>query len=91
MKTIRTEYIEPVYVETIPDKMEQGKIYISKKYQTSIHLCLCGCGEQTVLPLDSSMWILDDSNGKVTLMPSILQRGGCKSHYIITNGRANFV
>lgn len=99
MKTLRKEKIEPVFMthfskeDFLPPKeeMEQGKIYISEKYETSNHLCLCGCGEQTVLPLKNDGWALYNTNGKITITPSILQRNGCKSHYIITDGIANFV
>ena len=91
MKTLRKEKIQPIYVEFIPEFLEYGKIYISKEYSTSTHLCLCGCGEKCVLPLTESEWILEDFQGIITLKPSILQRFNCKSHYIITNGIANFI
>ena len=94
MKTIRKETIEPVYAnEFLPEKeqMQQGKIYISKKYNASSHLCLCGCGNECYLPFDENEWELTDNNGKITISPSILQRFNCKSHYIIQNGIANFV
>jgi hypothetical protein len=92
MRTIMKVPIEPVYVEFIPTDLEECKIYISKKYNTSSHLCLCGCKELTVLPLMKGEWSLNDSNGKVTLTPSIGNyQLPCKSHYIITNNVANFV
>jgi hypothetical protein len=93
MKTLRQEKIEPISIDEIPnkEKMEQGKIYVSEKYHTSNHLCLCGCGEETVLPLNEDMWTFKNENGMVTMTPSILQRSECQSHYIITNGIANFV
>ncbi len=99
MKTIRKENIEPIYAshlndgDFLPEKddLEQGKIYISEKYQTSKHLCLCGCGELTVLPFGRDGWKLYNTNGKITITPSILQRFACKSHYIIRDGVANFV
>lgn len=93
MKTIRTEKIDPVYMKTFPKKedMKQGEIYISEEYQTSNHLCLCGCGEQCPLPMGVEGWKHKLENSKITIMPSIQQRFTCKSHYIITNGKANFV
>lgn len=94
MKTVRQEIVEPIYVEEyLPSKseMKQGKIYISKQYNGSSHLCLCGCGEECYLPIKKGEWSLTDNNGKITITPSILQRFDCKSHYIITNGKANFV
>lgn len=94
MKTIKKVEIEPVYVdEFLPNKNEMkfGKMYISVKYNGSNHLCLCGCGTECYLPLNKDGWHLTDNNRKITLTPSILQRFDCRSHYIITNGIANFV
>lgn len=94
MKTIKQVEVTPVYVEFIPEHrlMEEGKIYISKKYSTANHRCLCGCGEQTVTPLIPGEWRLTENNDKISLSPSISNyQMPCKSHYIITNNKANFV
>lgn len=95
MKTIRTETIEPVYVgeNSLPKKenMGQGKIYISRVYNASNHLCLCGCGVECYLPLTEDGWNITESEKGISVTPSILQRFDCKSHYIITNSKANFV
>lgn len=93
MKTIKKVEITPVYVELCPpkDKMEQGVIYVCREYHGSSHLCLCGCGVECYLPLKENEWTLTDNNGKITMTPSILQRFDCKSHYVITNGIANFM
>lgn len=96
MKTLKKVEIEPVYVETMPDyvSFEEGKVYISEKYNVSIHRCLCGCGEKTVLPLHPiTGWVLTkNSAGKVSFTPSVGNfQIPCKSHYIITNNVANFV
>lgn len=94
MKTIRQEYISPEYVdEFIPPKgeMRPGIIYISLRYRASSHLCLCGCGHECYLQFKDGEWNLVDNGSKITITPSIQQRFECKSHYIITNGKANFV
>ena len=101
MKTIRKVEITPVFVETVPEHTEmiEGEIYISKKYGSSSHRCLCGCGELTVLPLECYVdgkdfgWHLKETaNGKVSFTPSVGNyQLPCKSHYIITNNIANFV
>ena len=80
--------IKPVYCETIPQDLEEGKIYISKKFGLAIHLCACGCRGKTVTPLNQ--WKLQDNNGSVTLRPSIGNWAGEKpyhAHYFITNGK----
>lgn len=96
MRTIRKVGVNPKYVTYIPEvsDMEHGVIYISLKYKSAQHLCLCGCGNQTVTPLNGNGWqlIVNDSNDKISLTPSIGNyQFPCKSHYIITNGVANFV
>ena len=93
MKTLNKVSLELVHVEFIPEQhnMKFGKLYYSKDYNTTNHLCPCGCGMQTPIPTNKDGWTIEIKNGKVTMMPSILQRLGCKSHYIITNGIANIV
>jgi hypothetical protein len=93
MKTLKKVEIEPVFVEFVPDVLEENKIYISEEYKCAIHNCLCGCGEKTVMPLYSNGWnLIKESNGKVSFTPSVGNYNfQCKSHYIITNNVANFV
>ena len=59
---------------------------------TSVHLCLCGCGNLAVTPLTTTGWFLTDVDNKITLTPSILNKN-CpnKSHYILQKNVANFV
>lgn len=97
MKTIKQVEIEPVFIDGyMPafETMEENKIYISEEYGTSIHRCLCGCGEKTVLPLNPvSGWnLIKHEGGKVSFTPSVGNfQFPCKSHYIITKNKANFV
>jgi len=92
MKTIKQVTITPEFVKFIPEQMEPGILYISKEYGCANHLCLCGCGTQTVTPLGDGMWSLIESGDKVSLTPSIYNyQIPCKSHYIITKNVANFV
>jgi hypothetical protein len=90
MKTLRKVELTHEIVETVPEVLEQNKIYISFTYRTAIHLCLCGCGNQAVTPLTKDWWNLSLEGGKVTMKPSILNRN-CPNHYhyIITNSVAN--
>lgn len=90
MKTIRKIEIVPMFVEYIPEELEQNIIYISKEYRTAVHLCLCGCGNKSVTPLNINGWNLEDNGGKVSFTPSILNNN-CPNnyHYIITNNVAN--
>ena len=96
MKTLKKVPVELIRVETIPplDKREFGKLYYSEKYGGLSHVCLCGCGHDTHIPMKPHWkdgWTLTEEKGKVTLTPSLQHRFECKSHYIITKGIANFV
>lgn len=93
MKTLKKVEIEPVFVEFIPNELEETKVYINEKHSVSVHNCLCGCGQKTVMPLGTGEWnfTLDDA-GRVSFTPSISNyQYDCKSHYIITKNIANFV
>jgi len=90
MKTLRKVQIVPIWCETIPETLKQDLIYISKKYSTSVHLCLCGCGNLSVTPLNKDGWTLIEMDDKISFTPSILNNN-CPNryHYIITNNIAN--
>jgi hypothetical protein len=91
---MRVDEFEPVYVDLMPEKIEEGKLYISKEYKTAIHLCACGCKGKTVTPLGAKEWTLTDTNGTVTLRPSIGNWSNEKpyhAHYFITNNKVDFV
>jgi hypothetical protein len=91
MRTLKRVYFELVEVQFIPEveKMEAGKVYYSKEYNVTNHLCPCGCGTQTPLPIKEGEWSLVVSKGRITISPSIQHRYNCKSHYVITDGHAN--
>ena len=51
------------FVEFIPEKVEEGVLYVSIEYCTAIHKCVCGCGNEVVTPLSPTDWKLT-FNGK---------------------------
>lgn len=72
------------FVDFIPDRLETGVLYISRRYATATHLCCCGCGLEVVTPLNPAKWRLDERDGTVSLTPSIGNWSfPCKSHYWI--------
>jgi hypothetical protein len=99
MKTIKKVDVTPVFVDVIPDEMFEQSLYISEKYGTIVHKCLCGCGEKVVTPIDNIIdgkdlgWkLIKNDKYRVSLTPSIGNfQLPCKSHYIITKNIANFV
>jgi hypothetical protein len=83
----------PEYVDEIPKQLNEGILYVSEKFGTAIHLCACGCGEQTVtrlVPYWDSGWTLTRINNTVTLRPSIgnwIGQNPYHAHYYITENK----
>ena len=79
------------FVEFIPEKVEEGVLYVSIEYCTAIHKCVCGCGNEVVTPLSPTDWELTFNGKVVTLHPSIGNWNfDCKSHYWIRNNKIEF-
>jgi hypothetical protein len=71
-------------VEFMPETLEPGVLYVSRKYEVAIHLCACGCGLETVTPIGAGDWTLTVKDSKATLSPSIGNwQFPCRSHYWI--------
>lgn len=84
----RLNYLEPIFVEFIPEQLESGIIYISLKYSTVAHLCCCGCGKEVITPLNPAKWRLTENEGHISLSPSIGNWSfPCKSHYWILKNK----
>ena len=78
--------IQHKFVELIPDVIEDGVLYISLKYCTAIHKCVCGCGNEVVTPISPTDWQLTFDGKSVSLSPSIGNWNfECRSHYWIKN------
>lgn len=72
------------FVEIIPDAVEDDVLYISLKYCTAIHKCVCGCGNEVVTPISPTDWKLIFDGKTVSLSPSIGNWSfNCQSHYWI--------
>jgi len=83
----RIESFQPEFVTQVPDVLDDGRLYVSMPFATSIHLCACGCRSEVVTPFKPGQWrmIFD---GTVTLRPSIGNWSlGCRSHYFIEHNR----
>ena len=69
-------------------EFKPGVIYVSSEFETVSFLCPCGCGGESNIPVDSKGWgIVFNAPGVLTLTPSILKMGGCKSHYFIRDNK----
>jgi hypothetical protein len=80
----RLSFITPKFVEFIPEKLEPGRLYVSRRYATATHLCCCGCGLEVVTPLNPAKWHLSEHGERVSMNPSIGNWSfPCQSHYFI--------
>ncbi len=89
---MRQTTITPQFVEFIPDRLQEGALYVSAKYGTVVHKCCCGCGEEVVTPLTLAGWQLRREGKNVTLLPLIGNWNfRCQSHYWIRSNRVIWV
>ena len=81
--------ITPIFVEEIPEKIQEGNLYLCMQYNALIHKCACGCGEIISTPLDRKQgWIMQYDGEEVTLSPSIGNGAyKCGSHYFIRGNK----
>lgn len=81
---MRTKRWEAIWVEDMPEVMEEGKVYISVKHRLTEHICACGCKSEVSLPLGRSEWRIEYDGETVSILPSVGNwRLPCRSHYII--------
>jgi hypothetical protein len=79
----RRTALRPAFVAYIPEKIEEGVLYVSVEHRTVVHKCCCGCGNEVVTPLDPTQWKLI-YDGRVSLEPSVGSWNlACRSHYWI--------
>lgn len=84
----RLSNIQHSFVQFIPERLEPGVLYISRRYRTASHLCCCGCGLEVVTPLNDAKWSISEREGQVWLRPSVGNWSfPCQSHYWIEGGR----
>lgn len=85
---MRQTHFSHQIVEFIPERLEEGILYVSHRYKTAVHKCACGCGAEVVTPLSPIDWSIQIENGTATLDPSIGNWSfACRSHYFIRKGR----
>ncbi len=79
------------FVEFIPEELKPGRVYISIRFATVSHLCVCGCQNKVVTPLTPTDWRLIFDGKTISLDPSIGNWSfACQSHYWIRNNRVRW-
>lgn len=85
------ERLDHVFVEYVPDRLEEAKLYISIDFGTVVHLCACGCGSEVVTPLGPTEWAITYDGASVSLAPSVGSWSlPCRSHYVIRRGHVRW-
>jgi hypothetical protein len=85
---VREQSMRPLYVEFVPKTLEDGVLYISRRFRTASHRCCCGCGTKIVTPLRETEYQLTERGDRVSLSPSIGNwNHPCQSHYLIQDNQ----
>lgn len=82
------QILEHRFVEEMPGQLDDGILYISMRFRTALHRCVCGCGYEVVTLFSPTDWQLTFDGETVSLSPSIGSwEFTCRSHYFITNNQ----
>ncbi len=85
---MRAAFLRPRFVESVPEVIDEGVLYVSMTFATAMHRCACGCGEEVVTPLSPMDWQLRFDGENISLEPSIGNWSfRCHSHYWIRGGK----
>lgn len=80
-----------VFVDQIPDDLEDGVLYVCLRFTTVIHRCCCGCSNEVVTPLSKTDWQLTFDGESISLTPSIGNWSfPCRSHYWIQHNQVKW-
>lgn len=80
----RLTTIRPEFVEFVPKELEEGILYVSIPYSTTVHKCACGCGSKIALPISPAKWRFLWDGDTISLWPSVGNWSyPCQSHYWI--------
>jgi len=80
--------LTPQFVESFPQKLEPGELYLSMAFATAAHFCACGCGNKVITPFSPTDWQMSFDGETVSLKPSIGNwTFKCRSHYWVRSGR----
>lgn len=76
------------FVETIPDNLQDRKLYVSIRFSTVVHKCACGCQSEVVTPIHPTKWQLTFDGKSISLYPSVGSWNlPCRSHYWIKRNK----
>lgn len=75
------------FVDAIPERVQEGILYVSTRHRVAVHACCCGCQSEIITPISPVKWSLTFDGKSISLSPSIGNWGiPCESHYWIDKG-----
>lgn len=87
----RITIYQHAFVDAFPTAPEPGVLYVSVDFATTMHLCMCGCRQEVVAPLDPTDWTVQFDGRSVSLTPSIGNWSlPCQSHYVLARGQVRW-
>lgn len=76
--------LAPRFVDTVPETLSAGVLYVAVEHGVMMHLCACGCGSEVSLPLSPIDWRLTFDGDSISVSPSVGNWSlPCRSHYVI--------
>lgn len=79
------------FIQSAPQTLEPGVLYVSIRHKSVLHLCACGCGHEVVTPLAPHRWRMSFNGETVSLEPSVGNSVlPCRSHYFITDNKVDW-
>lgn len=89
--------IKIAFIDQEPTSLNPRRLYVASTAQGpsfGYMLCPCGCGETLhlrFLPNRRPRWDLKiEYDGAVTLKPSVWRQVGCRSHFILHDGKVRW-
>lgn len=87
----RNIHLEHVFVDSLPEQLDEQTLYVCIPYATVAHRCVCGCENEVVTPLGRADWTLSYDGEAVSLSPSVGSWSlPCRSHYVIKRNEARW-
>lgn len=87
----RVAQLRPEFVEHIPEVLEDGVLYVSMNFATTMHKCCCGCAREVIAPLSPTDWEITYNGASISVSPSIGNWSfECQSHYWIEENRVRW-
>ncbi|MGQ8844694.1 DUF6527 family protein [Serratia sp. TSA_7] len=81
---MRVKTLSHIFVDSFPEHLKAGELYLAMEFATAVHLCACGCGHKVITPFSPTDWKMVFDGETISLKPSIGNwTFPCRSHYWI--------